>query len=219
MVAIRANNAIGLNGLSTGLSLAGSGVSTTGYSDSSGNCHPATTDKCDNLEWEWFYRILKVTSADGAQHTLFFNADLQSTSPQIDLFAPILVKIPNGSGFSDTDIEDYARSLTSYPPSCSVGQLCNSTGPLTVTVASGTSTLASGSVSATSCAAVITTRAPGTVATDAIRWNFASAPGTADALMIVQAYVAANKVNFLRCNPTAVSQTGTALVINWMVTR
>jgi len=219
MVAIRANNANGLNGLSTGLSLAGSGVTTTGYSDSSGNCHPATADKCDNLEWEWFYRIMKVTSADGAKHTLFFSVDLQSTSPQIDLFAPILVKIPNGNGFSDTDIEDYARSLTSYPPSCLVGQLCNSTGPMTVTLASGTSTLAPGTVTATSCAALITTSAPGTITTDAIRWNFASAPTTADALMTVQAYVTANKVNFLRCNPTAGSQTGTALVINWMVTR
>jgi len=219
MVAIRANNTIGLNGLSTGLSLAGRGVTTTGYSDSSGNCHPATTDKCDNLEWEWFYRIMKVTSTDGAPHTLFFNADLQSTSPQIDLFAPILVKIPNGSGFSDTDIEDYARSLTSYPPSCSVGQLCNTTGPLTENVAGGTSVLASGPVSATSCATVITMSAPGTIPTDVIRWNFASAPTTADALMTIQAYVAANKVNFLRCNPTAVSQTGTALVINWMAIR
>jgi hypothetical protein len=219
MVAIRANNATGLNGLSTGLSLAGSGVTTTGYSDSSGNCHPAAADKCDNLEWEWFYRIMKVTAADGAQHTLFFNADLQSTSPQIDVFSPILVKIPTGSGFSDTDMEDYARSLTSYPPSCSVGQVCNSTGPLTVKVASGTSTLSSGSVSATSCAAVITTSATGTLTTDAIRWNFARAPTTADALMTVQAYVTADNVNFLRCNPTAASQTGTALVINWMVTR
>jgi len=219
MVAMRANNAAGLNGLSIGLSLAGSGVTTTGYFDSSANCHPATADKCDNREWEWFYRIMKVISANGAQHTLFFNTDLQSASPQVDLFSPILVKVPNGSGFSDTDIEDYARSLTSYPPSCSVGELCNSTGPVTVTVASGTSTLASGLVSPTSCAAVITASALGTTTKDAIRWNFASAPTTADALMSVQAYVAANKVNFLRCNPTAASQTGTALVINWMVTR
>jgi hypothetical protein len=219
MVAIRANNAAGLSGLSIGLSLADGGVSTTGYADSSASCHPATADKCDNLEWEWFYRIMKVTSADGAQHTLFFNADLQSTSPQIDLFAPILVKIPKGDGFSDTDIEDYARSLTSYPPSCSVGQLCNTTGPLTQTVASGTSKLASGPVSATSCAATITTSAPGTIPRDSVRWNFASAPTTADALMTVQAYIAGNTVNFLRCNPTAVSQLGTALVINWMVTR
>jgi hypothetical protein len=219
MVAMRANNATGLNGLSIGLSLAGSGVTTMGYSDGSGNCHPATTDKCDNREWEWFYRIMKVTSADGAQHTLFFNTDLQTPLPQIDLFSPILVKVPDGSGFSDTDIEDYARSLTSYPPSCSVGELCNSTGPVTVTVASGASTLAPGPVSATSCASVITTSALGTTTRDTIRWNFASAPNTADALMTVQAYVAANKVNFLRCNPTAASQTGTGLVINWMVTR
>jgi len=219
MVAMRANNVAGFNGLSIGLSFAGSGVSTTGYSDSSANCHPATADKCDNREWEWFYRIMKVTFADGAQHTLFFNTDLQSTSPQIDLFSPILVKVPTGRGFSDTDIEDYARSLTSYSPSCSVGQLCNTTGPLTQTVASGTSTLASGPVSATSCAAVITTSAPGTIPTDSIRWNFVGAPTTADALMTVQAYVASNAVNFLRCNPTAVSQTGTALVVNWMAIR
>lgn len=219
MVAIRANNATGLNGLSIGLSLAGSGVTTTGYSDSAGNCHPASADKCDNLEWEWFYRIIKVTSAEGAKHVLFFNVDLQSTSPQIDLFSPILVKIPAGSGFSDTDIEDYARSLTSYPPSCLIGQLCNTVGSLAVKIASGTSTLSSGLVSPISCAATITTSAPGTITTDAIRWNFASAPTTADALMNVQAYVAPNKVSFLRCNPTALPQAGTALVINWMVTR
>ncbi len=163
---------------------------------------------------------MKVTSADGARSILYYLA--LTCNPHCHRSTCLLrfwSKSPSGSGFSDTDIEDYARSLTSYPPSCSVGQLCNSTGPLTVTVASGTSTLASGSISGTYCSAVITTFAPGTITTDAIRWNFASAPTTADALMTVQAYVAANKVNFLRCNSTAASQTGTALIINWMVTR
>jgi hypothetical protein len=65
----------------------------------------------------------------------------------------------------------------------------------------------------------VSVEAPGILASDAITWSFAGAPTPADALMAVQTFVTANSVNFLRCNPTAVPQAGTAMVINWQVVR
>lgn len=92
-------------------------------------------------------------------------------------------------------------------------------GPLAGTVASGTSTLTSGAVTTNTCQTAVTTAATGTAATDAIEWSYATAPGTADAVMHVSPYPTANNVNFTRCNATSASQTGTAIVINWRVSR
>ena len=90
---------------------------------------------------------------------------------------------------------------------------------LPLVIASGTSTLNSGSLTATTCQATVTTAATGAATTDAIEWSFATVPGTADGLTIVSAAPTANNVNFVRCNPTAASQTTTAIVVNWKVIR
>jgi hypothetical protein len=86
-------------------------------------------------------------------------------------------------------------------------------------IASGTSTLTSGAVTSNTCQTAITTPATGAATTDAIEWSYATAPGTADALMHVSAYPTAGNVNFTRCNASSASQTGTAIVINWRVLR
>jgi len=86
-------------------------------------------------------------------------------------------------------------------------------------IASGTSTLNSGALAATTCQATVTTAAIGAAATDAIGWSFATVPAAADGLTIVSSAPTANNVNFVRCNPTAASQTTTAIVINWRVVR
>jgi hypothetical protein len=89
----------------------------------------------------------------------------------------------------------------------------------TVKVANGTSALTAATVTTATCQTAITTAATGTVTTDNIEWAYATAPATADALMSVSAYVTAGNVNFTRCNTTAASRIGTAIVINWRVVR
>jgi hypothetical protein len=91
--------------------------------------------------------------------------------------------------------------------------------PLPRVIASGTSTLTSGSVTTNTCQTAVTTAATGATFTDAIEWSYATAPGTADALLHISPYPTANNVNFTRCNATNASQTGTAIVINWRVVR
>jgi dihydrodipicolinate synthase/N-acetylneuraminate lyase len=86
-------------------------------------------------------------------------------------------------------------------------------------IASGTSTLTSGAVTSNTCQTAVTTAATGVATTDAIEWSYATAPGSADALMHVSPYVTSGNVNFTRCNATSASQTGTAIVINWRVIR
>ena len=88
------------------------------------------------------------------------------------------------------------------------------------TVASGTATMTSGAITAASCQTAITTAATGVTTTDSIKWAYATAPSlTTDALLSISPYVTSGNVNFIRCNPTAGSITGTAIVINWRVVR
>lgn len=82
---------------------------------------------------------------------------------------------------------------------------------------SGTSTLTAATVLTVTCQTAITTTATGALTTDKIEWNYATAPTTAEGLMHVSTYVTSGNVNFLRCNPTAASRVGTAIVINWRV--
>jgi hypothetical protein len=86
-------------------------------------------------------------------------------------------------------------------------------------IATGTSTLTSGSVTTNTCQTAITTAATGAATTDAIEWSYATAPGASDGLMNVSAFPTAGNVNFTRCNASSASQTGTAIVINWRVLR
>lgn len=87
-------------------------------------------------------------------------------------------------------------------------------------IASGTSALGTGAISATSCATVVTTAATGAATTDAISWSFNAAPGTGYASGLhVLPYVTSGNVNFLVCNPTAGSLTPAAATLNWRVLR
>ena len=85
-------------------------------------------------------------------------------------------------------------------------------------IASGTSALGTGAISATTCATVVTTAATGTATTDAIEWSFNAAPGAGyTAGLHVLPYVTSGNVNFLVCNPTAGSLTPAAATLNWRV--
>ncbi len=97
----------------------------------------------------------------------------------------------------------------------------------TTTIASGTSTMATGAISGNACATVVTTAATGTATTDAITWtpnaDISGVTGygitSTDGLKIYP-YPSSNNVNFKVCNGTAVSITpGSAIVLNWRVTR
>lgn len=98
--------------------------------------------------------------------------------------------------------------------------LSSTNGTQGVTIASGTSTLtANATLGATTSQTAITTAATGAATTDSIEWAYASAPGAGDSLCIIQPYVTANNVNFVRSNPTAAAQNVSAIVINWRVIR
>jgi hypothetical protein len=87
-------------------------------------------------------------------------------------------------------------------------------------IASGTSSLGTGSISATTCATVVTTAATNTATTDSIEWAFNAAPGTGYTSGVhVLAYPTSGNVNFLVCNPTAGSLTPAAATLNWRVIR
>lgn len=90
----------------------------------------------------------------------------------------------------------------------------------TQTIANGTSAMAASTITAATCQTAITTLAAGAVTTDAIEWAYATAPTlTTDALLTISPYATSGNVNFIRCNPTNASITGTGIVINWRVIR
>jgi len=95
-----------------------------------------------------------------------------------------------------------------------------SAAPGSLTIASGTSTLTSNAaLAAVTSQAAITTTATNALTTDAIEWSFATAPTAGDNLCHVLSYVTAGNVNFVRTNPTAAAQNVSALIINWRVVR
>jgi hypothetical protein len=103
------------------------------------------------------------------------------------------VRKANGlSGYDDTAGHDLEYSY-SLGPFLHILQV----------IASGTSTLGSGSLSATSRNSAVTTTATGVASTDAIEWSYASAPsGSTDGKLILSACPTSGNVNFLLCNPT-----------------
>lgn len=86
-------------------------------------------------------------------------------------------------------------------------------------VAVGTAMLGTTAVASGACSSTVTVTATGTLTTDRIEWTFASAPGTADGLLNLVAWVTANNVNFEQCNASSISQTPGGLVLNWAVMR
>lgn len=99
-------------------------------------------------------------------------------------------------------------------------------GPVTATIASGTSAMGTGAITSGTCATVVTTAAAGVATTDAIQ----SSPNTdptavtgyapsATGSLYIWAYPTSGNVNFRVCNNTVSSITPSALTLNWRVTR
>jgi hypothetical protein len=87
-------------------------------------------------------------------------------------------------------------------------------------IASGTATLGTSPISATSSASVVTVAAGAVIATDSIEWSFNAAPGVGYVSgLFIQPYVTPGNVNFLVTNPTAGSLTPAAATLNWDVIR
>jgi hypothetical protein len=87
-------------------------------------------------------------------------------------------------------------------------------------IATGTSTLGTSVIKATTCAFVVTAPAPGVTTADAIYYSFKAAPpGAYAAGLLIQSYVTPGNVNFLVCNPTANSLLPPAATLNWRVIR
>jgi hypothetical protein len=98
--------------------------------------------------------------------------------------------------------------------------------PVTQTIASGTATLGTSSISSASCATVVTVSATGAASTDAIEWTpnasikavTGFAPSTSGGLSIA-AYPTSGDVNFDVCNWSSGSITPGAVTLNWRVVR
>jgi hypothetical protein len=96
----------------------------------------------------------------------------------------------------------------------------------TQTIAGGTVTLGTSSISSGSCAFPVTVSATGVATTDAISWSFNADPsgvsgygsGTTGTLS-VWAFPTANNVNFRVCNLTGGAITPGAATLNWRVVR
>ena len=117
---------------------------------------------------------------------------------------------------------DVCRGTSSHTLMCSYDGATAKA--LSQTIASGTSSMATGVVGAGGCAAPVTTAASGVATTDAISWSFNAAPGTGYGSVTgsglnIQSYVTSGNVNFVVCNPTAGSITPAAAIVNWRVTR
>jgi hypothetical protein len=117
---------------------------------------------------------------------------------------------------------DVCRGTSSHTIMCSMSGLPAKA--LSQTIASGTSSMATGVIDAGHCVAAVTTAASGVATTDAISWSFSAAPGTGYGSVTgsglnIQPYVTSGNVNFVVCNPTAGSITPAAAILNWRVTR
>jgi hypothetical protein len=104
--------------------------------------------------------------------------------------------------------------------------LQNLSGPLTVTIASGTASLGTSSISSATCATAVTVAGAGIATTDAITFNFNGDPTgitgyapSASGTLYIYAYPTAGNVNFKVCNNTSGPITPGAATLNWRVTR
>lgn len=99
-------------------------------------------------------------------------------------------------------------------------------GTITTTIASGTASLGTSSISSTGCATVVTVSASGVAATDSIIWNPNASikavtgytPATTGGLTIA-AYPTSGNVNFDVCNWSSGPITPGAVTLNWRVVR
>jgi hypothetical protein len=97
----------------------------------------------------------------------------------------------------------------------------------TTTVASGTATLGTSSISSGACATVVTVSASGVATTDVVSVGYNGDPtavtgygvSSAGAVLTIYPYPSANNVNFKVCNSTGSPITPGSLTINWRVTR
>lgn len=166
---------------------------------------------------------IEISSTGGAFQN-FVGGNLKPGYNQIGYWAKMqtfgpgmgLLETTAPSGLAGSDI-CYGDS-TAHAVKCSYnnGSFLN----VPQVVASGTSALGTGAISATTCATVVTTAASGAATTDAISWSFNAAPGSGyTSGLHVLPYVTSGNVNFLVCNPTAGSLTPAAATLNWRVLR
>lgn len=129
-----------------------------------------------------------------------------------------LLKRATGTGYMKV-----ASGVLGTPSAIPVGDIPSG---VTLTVASGTSALGTGSIGANACASVVTTAATGTLSTDTINWtpnaDIGGVTGYGAAStdgLIVYPYPTSGNVNFHVCNATGASITPGAVTLNWSVRR
>lgn len=89
-----------------------------------------------------------------------------------------------------------------------------------LTIANGTAAMTTALIATVSCGTTVTVAATGVLTTDVIDTDFNAAVTAANmGLLTFHAWPTSGNVNFNYCNPTAASQTPTAMTVNWSVRR
>ena len=97
-------------------------------------------------EWEWIWYASKISSQTGSSNTLRFGIfAVNGFNSQV--YGPVALHIPAGT-LSDSEVMNLLAGLRDYSNNCTVGQICDSLGP----VAHGFSCTMS---SATTCTATV----------------------------------------------------------------
>jgi hypothetical protein len=127
---------------------------------------------------------------------------------------------PGGGGFlwSISNPGNFTANQAYTPP--------NSSGTLTITIASGTAVLPTSSIGSGACSSTLTVSASGVLTTDAIISTFNADPTSttgyapsASGSLYIYVYPTTNNVNFRVCNNTGSSITPGAATLNFRVVR
>jgi hypothetical protein len=89
--------------------------------------HHEAVNAGDN-EWEWVSIAYKIGSLKGAPDYIPFGVYFDAKHP-IEAYSPVFVRVPAGA-LSDGEAANLVQNLRGYSNSCTVGEVCDMSGPL-----------------------------------------------------------------------------------------
>jgi len=84
-------------------------------------------------------------------------------------------------------------------------------------LASGSVTMPSTAIESGACGAIVIVAGGATAKGNRIEWSYSGAPGPADGLLKLNAWVTSGNANFNQCNPTSSTLTPDGVTVNWEV--
>ena len=80
-----------------------------------------------SADWEWYYKILKVTGTSGSPANVQFVTTVSATRP-VNVYGPMFLHIAANT-LSDNEAASFGLNLQPYNNNCPVGSQCLVTGP------------------------------------------------------------------------------------------